>query len=186
MMNLKFYNGVTTVTGFCIEKICQPKVILPLNIDLDKNYLFAGNHIYWADPILVVYALDQLPINFMAKKELFENFLLKYVMENLGAFPIDRGNNDLTAVKTAIKLLKEGHNVGIFPEGTRNKTLGEFKSGIPRIANIAKKEIIPFGISGNYTHNGNLTIKFGQPINFKDIDKNKQDEYLKEKVKELI
>lgn len=186
MKNLKFYNGVTSLTGFYIDKIYKPEVILPEHIDLDKNYLFAGNHVHWLDPALVVYALDKLPIHFMAKKELFENYLLRYIVENLGAFPIDRGNNDIKAVKTAIKLLKDGENIGIFPEGTRNKTLWEFKKGIPKIANIAKKEIIPFGISGEYKYNGNLTIKFGQPIDFKDIDKNKQDEYLKEKIKELI
>ena len=185
-MNLKFYNGVTKISGFVLEKGFHPTIIGAENIDPEKNYLFAGNHITWADPLLLVYALNQLPIHFMSKQELFNNKLLAYFLKELGAFPIDRGNNDLKAVKMAINLLKEGYNVGIFPEGTRNKELGEFKSGIPRIATIAKKEIVPFGISGDFKINGNLTIKIGEPINFQGMKKDEQDKYLIEKIKQLI
>ena len=186
MENIKFYNSIIKLSNTYIKLVYNPVIIGRDNIDDNKNYLFAGNHINWKDPALLIYGVDGNLINFMAKKELFDNKLLSPIVTRLGAFPIDRENGDMKAVKTAVNLLRNDHNVGIFPEGKRNNSLGDFKSGVPRIALMGNKEIIPFGISGEYIHNGNLTLVFGKPINFKGIKKNEADEILKEEVKSLI
>ena len=186
MENIKFYNSIIKLSNTYIKLVYNPVIIGRDNIDDNKTYLFAGNHTNWKDPALVIYGVDGNLINFMAKKELFDNKLLNPIVTRLGAFPIDRENGDMKAVKTAVNLLKNDHNVGIFPEGKRNNSLGDFKSGVPRIALMGNKEIIPFGISGEYKHNGNLTLVFGKPINFKGIKKNEADEILKEEVKSLI
>jgi len=57
----------------------------------------------------------------MAKEELFRIPLVSSFIKSLGAFPVKRGKGDVGAIKTALKLLEEGHIVGIFPEGTRLK-----------------------------------------------------------------
>lgn len=186
MKNLKFYNSIVKITNSYMKLMYDPIIIGKERIEKEKNYLFAGNHVDWKDPALLIYGLDGGYVNFMAKKELFENKLLKMVMINMGAFPIDRNANDINAVKTAVNMLKKGNNVGIFPEGTRNKELGEFKSGVPRIALMGKCEIVPFGISGNYKHNDELILQFGKPIDFNGINKKEADECLFEEVKSLI
>ena len=75
--------------------------------------------------------------------------------------------------------------MGIFPEGTRNDNLGNFKSGVPKISTIANKEIIPLGIKGKYKKN-KLVLHIWESINFKNIDKKNQDEYLRNTIKHLI
>lgn len=81
--------------------------------------LFCPNHTSNADPLVIA---SVLPINsrlhFMGKAELFENRFLNWFFRKLGGFPVDRGGADITAVKTAIKVLKDGDNLMIFSEGT--------------------------------------------------------------------
>ena len=71
------------------------------------------------DPVLIGICL---PINyrlhFMAKEELFQNRLFGRILRALGAFPVNREGADIQAVKTAMKVIHEGENLLIFPEGT--------------------------------------------------------------------
>lgn len=186
MENLKFYERVKTLTDLIIEKHYNPLIIGKKNIP-NNNFIIISNHIDWKDPALLLYAIDN-QIKFMTKKEAFENRLVKWFIENMGSFPIDRNNMDLAAIKYTVKLLKEGNTVGIFPEGTRskNKELLPFKSGIPGIARLSKTDILPCGISGEYKKNGNLTLNIGKPINYKEFKKTEENEYLREQVKSLI
>lgn len=70
------------------------------------------------------------PINFMAKSSLFKIPVIRYVVKKYGAFPVDRENVDLSAIKNSLKTLKSNKILGIFPEGTRVKN-GLTKEGIP-------------------------------------------------------
>ena len=90
---------------------------------------------------------------------------------------------------TALRLLKEENILGIFPEGTRNKTnaiILPFREGATRLAIRSKKPIIPFGISGKYRIGGGITIRFGEAIDFNRLSVENHNEYLETKVKELI
>ena len=62
-------------------------------------------------------------------------------------FPVDREGNDVQSVKTALKVLKDGHVLGIFPEGTRSKSqeLLPFHNGPVTLAHRQKVPIVPFG-----------------------------------------
>ena len=110
--------------------------------------------------------------------------------EKAGAFPINRESIDLAAVKNAIRLLKDNNIVVIFPEGTRNnkEEMLPFKKGIASISMISNSKVIPFGISGDYKFRSKPTIEFGEAIDFKkeNISKDEADNYLQEKVKNLI
>lgn len=81
--------------------------------------LLCPNHTSDVDPLIITAAL---PVNsrlhFMGKAELFQNPLLNWFFRKLGGFPVQRGGSDITAVKTAIQVLKDGDNLMIFPEGT--------------------------------------------------------------------
>ncbi len=84
-----------------------------------SGVLLCPNHTSNADPLVIASAL---PINFrlyfMGKAELFRNPLLNWFFRKLGGFPVERGGTDITAVKTAIQVLKNGDNLMIFSEGT--------------------------------------------------------------------
>lgn len=86
-------------------------------------------------------------INYMAKKELFEGKFIGGLFKRLGGIPVDRQMADLAAYKSAIKVLKEGKPLGIFPEGTRNKQdeaeMQEIKSGAIVFASKTGSPIIP-------------------------------------------
>ena len=185
--NIKFYNGVKKVVGGPMKLFFDVRVSGLENIP-DENYILAGNHKSMWDIILLATSIPT-NIRFMAKKELFDNALLESFFSKAGAFPVDRDNIDINAIKTSLKLLKEGETIGIFPEGTRNKTKAitlPFKEGVTRIASKTKKVIVPFGIDGEYKLGKQINLKIGEPIDMTIIDKEHQTEYLEEKVKELI
>ena len=108
--------------------------------------LFVCNHFRAIDPgfIAKVYSDD---IYFLAKKELFRNKLLSRILKKFGAIPIDRQNPEIKSMLTVVKVLKEGHKLTIFPEGTRNKSgtdmLQPLHSGSAVFAAKAKCPIVP-------------------------------------------
>ncbi|MBQ5535902.1 MAG: 1-acyl-sn-glycerol-3-phosphate acyltransferase, partial [Oscillospiraceae bacterium] len=79
-----------------------------------------ANHASAWDPLLICLALPRsMPIRIMAKKELMEIPFIGWIIKKLGAFGVDRGHSDLNAVKTAIKAVRDGESLLVFPEGTR-------------------------------------------------------------------
>ena len=99
-------------------------ILHPVSVEgLEKlpqsGVLLCPNHASNWDPVLVAL---QLPKNYrlhiMAKESLFHNPILGWVLRKVGAFPVSRGNSDIQSVKTAIKVLKSGDNLLVFPEGT--------------------------------------------------------------------
>lgn len=163
------------------------------NIPKSEGYIVCGNHTKALDPILLGITLPDR-IYFMAKHELFENRYLKALLNALGAYPIKRGEPDLKSIKTSLKLLQNNKNIGIFPEGTRNKT-GELKAepGIAMLAIKSRTTILPVSIKTNYKIFEKTRIIIGDVINLSDyFDKKlKNDDYINisldimKKIKEL-
>lgn len=116
------------------------------NYDPDCLVLCANHTSNW-DPVLAAVALPK-QVHYMAKIELFKIPLLRSLIRALGAFPVDRGARDLTAIKTAYGLIADKKMVGIFPEGTRNLS-GELeaKAGVVTIAVKTDAKIQPLYIS---------------------------------------
>lgn len=108
--------------------------------------VLCANHSHWIDPVLVVFALPKgYLMRIMAKKQLFEKPLVAKVLKKLGAFPVDRGHSDIIAVKTAIRSLKDGSSLLIFPEGTRVEEPGAVdpKGGAAMIAIRSGVSMLP-------------------------------------------
>lgn len=184
--NIKFYSGIKKVLNVPFKLLYNP-VINGLENIPRSPYILAGNHKSMLDIVLLMTSIDD-EVHFMAKKELFDNFLIKKIFEKMGAFPVDRDGTDIGALKTAFSILKNNEVLGIFPEGTRNKTdeiLLPFKDGVTRIAAKTKTLIVPFGIAGKYKRNS-LFLNIGSPIEMNDYDKNIRTEVLEESVKKLI
>ena len=103
------------------------RLIFPLDVR-GKEYLtedavvLCPNHSSALDPVLLACAMRyDVPLRIMAKKQLMEIPMLGWFLGKMGAFGVDRGNSDISAIKTSIRCLREGWKLMIFPEGTRVK-----------------------------------------------------------------
>ena len=127
--------------------------------------LLCPNHASNWDPVLVAL---KVPVNYrlhiMAKKELFCNKIFDWVLRKLGAFPVDRGEGDIEAVKTALKAIKSGDNLLIFPEGTRVEHEGALpaKGGVAVIGIRSGAQFVPVYVEGNKRLFRRTRIIFGQ------------------------
>ena len=165
-MNL--YSFAKTVVFSALKPIYRFEVIGKENFPKDGGILLCSNHIHALDPP-VVGILAPRPVHFMAKAELFNVPLLKGILPGVNAFPVKRGLSDRDALRTAIKLLKEGSVVGLFPEGTRSKdgTLGKGFSGAGFFALRGEANVVPCAIIGPYKAFKKLKVVYGEPIDIK-------------------
>lgn len=116
------------------------------NIPAEGGVVLCCNHMSNLDPTTMA-GFVRRPVRYIAKKELFEKRWSAKLLSALGAFPVDRQTTDMKALKTAIKLLKNGEALGIFAEGTRVKE-GEAKA--------AKAGCCPFCTERGSTHCAHL------------------------------
>lgn len=102
----------------------------------------------------------------MAKKELFSNFIMSYLLHKAGAFPVDRENADYGAIKKAYQLLREGEILGLFPEGSRSKSgnVQKAHSGAALIAVRSGAPILPVAVKGPYRLFKPVHIYIGCPF----------------------
>lgn len=153
----KFFRETTRVISKLIYKIeFENKEAL----NRDGAYVLVANHKHNFDPIIISFATNR-EINYMAKAELFKTKIGKWVFESIKCISVDRNKNDITAIKKALRVLKNGEILGVFPEGTRveKREDGDVKSGAVLIASKAKVNIIPVAISGNYKLFSKINIK---------------------------
>lgn len=149
----------------------NPKIINSKVIPKDGNILIVGNHKHVFDQCSIIISTKRI-IHFMAKKEYFEG-KLAWFFKITGCISVDRNTHDGKAKNIAIKVLKNGGAIGLFPEGTRNKTnnklLLDFKYGTVSMANKTNSIIIPYAITGDYKFRSkNLMIRFGTPFKAND------------------
>ena len=144
------------------------------NLPKDNAYIAASNHLSALDPPLVCSVLNKGGA-FMAKKELFDNPLLRWWLNWLGAFAVDRENLSISTIKTAIQIKKTGWVLGIFPQGTRQDP-GKITNVTKGFANLARKTkcgILPIGIVGTdkkakIPFTGKIIVKIGKLIPYSD------------------
>ena len=165
---MKPFNPFFTVVYYVARALVS--VLFPADVEgLDRlprnGALLCPNHSSNWDPILVAL---RLPVNYrlhiMAKKELFCNKVFDWVLRKLGAFPVDRGEGDIEAVKTALKAIKSGDNLLIFPEGTRVEHEGALpaKGGVAVIGIRSGAQFVPVYVEGNKRLFRRTRIIFGQ------------------------
>lgn len=135
------------------------------NIPKEGRLIICSNHIGLTDPVLIT-AIIPRKLNYMAKKELFENKFLGFAIIRLGAFPVDRDTSGLSAIKTAIRLLKQDKVFAMFPEGTRSKEENNkgAKPGLSMISIKSKSPIIPIHIDTQYKIFKEIKVNIGKPI----------------------
>lgn len=134
-----------------------------------EPFLIVCNHYSYYDPTIISLTV-QRPVAYLAKKELFDESAFGKLITFLGAIPINREKPGPSSIKRIKEVLKAGWPVGIFIEGTRNKsreTLSKLESGAAFIAKLGGGlTVLPLGIRGGNQVFGPLEVRVGTPIKF--------------------
>ena len=140
------------------------------NIPKKGSVILAGNHKGNIDALLML-AGPKRVVHMMAKKELFNNKIKNWFFRSMGCISVDRSIHDDIAKNEAINVLNNGNIIGIFPEGTVNKSkdiILPFKYGAVSFAKKTKSYIVPFSITGEYKlFRGKIRITYGDAYKVK-------------------
>jgi 1-acyl-sn-glycerol-3-phosphate acyltransferase len=136
----------------------------------EGSCILAMNHTSNFDPLMVGTHTPR-KMYIMAKEELFANRFFAWIITEMGAFPIKRGQADLKSLKHSLKILEEGKIFSIFIEGTRSKTgeMQEPKKGIGFLVKKSGAPVIPtyvYGAKRGWFQPAGVV--FGPPVTFKD------------------
>ncbi len=127
------------------------RLVHPERLAAGRGCVVAANHESFAD-ILVLLASLPLPVRFLAKRTIFRVPVLGWSIRAAGFVPVDRGDRarGTTAVEAALKLLKAGRCLIVFPEETRTRTGGllPFKPGAALLALRSGAPLLPLGVAG--------------------------------------
>ena len=181
--NKTMYSIYKYILGIIFIIYYRPKFINKEYIPKEGPVIIAGNHIHLFDQCLPILSTNRM-IHYMAKREYFDG-KMAWFFKSAGCISVDRNNkeNAKNATKEAKELLKKGCAVGIFPEGTRNKTnelLLPFKMGAVKMAKETNSTIVPFVITGKYKFwNNNLKVTFLKPFKVDDMSLESANEYLR-------
>lgn len=182
------YKICKVIYTILLKIIFRPKVIGKENIPNDGSLIFAGNHKHAVDPTLVMSSTNRI-VHYMAKEELFKG-LHGIIFKKIGLIKIYRNKSNPHAIIEAENILKEGGTIGVFPEGTRNRTENEllkFKHGTVVIAKKTNTKILPFAIKGKYRiFRKGVVIEFGKPIDVSKMEIEEANEYLRNEVLKLL
>ena len=144
-------------------------------IPKDGGFLIASNHISALD-VLSIAATSPRQITFIAKKELFSVPVLGWIIKYLGAVKLDRGGNDIGAIRTSINQLENGKIVAIFPQGHRYPSVDPAttptKNGASMIAYHSKSDVLPVYIQTKKAKFGlfkRTDVFYGNPIPYSEL-----------------
>lgn len=182
------YSFLKVIYSILLKILFNPKVYGVENIPEGEGIILAGNHKCFIDPVVVMNSTKRR-VYFMAKAEVFKG-PIGWIFKRIGLIKVDRSKNNPLAVIEAEKILKNGEVLGIFPEGTRNKTDKEilrFRYGTVSIAKRANVKIVPFAIKGVYkVFRSNLQIEFGKPIDVINLEIEEANKLLENEVINLL
>jgi 1-acyl-sn-glycerol-3-phosphate acyltransferase len=144
------------------------------NIPAEGGVLVVSNHQSHLDPPLVGVGCPRI-MNYLARDTLFKFAPFGRLIHSVGAIPIDREGVGLSGIKEALKRLKRGEMVLIFPEGTRTRDgqIAPFRPGFTALAVRSKAAILPVAIDGAFAafprtskwpRPGRIRVHYGKPI----------------------
>jgi 1-acyl-sn-glycerol-3-phosphate acyltransferase len=140
-------------------------------VPMEGGLVVACNHFSWIDPPVLGAAVPRT-LYFMAKVEAHRVPGLGQLMRSFGAFSVRRGESDRDAVRTMRELVREGHALGLFAEGTRQRSgvPGPVQPGAAMVAINEDAPVICAAIYGSYEWRlGNfspVSLAWGTPMSF--------------------
>jgi 1-acyl-sn-glycerol-3-phosphate acyltransferase len=128
--------------------------------------ILAANHVSYFDPPALACGLKR-PVRYMAKEQLFRIPILGTIVRWCYAYPVDRSRGDVGAIKRSVEVLRAGAAVGIFPEGTRNKSgTIEAQGGVALLHKLSGAPIVPAYIAGtaSWRRFRRIQVVYGEPF----------------------
>ena len=167
----------------------NPKIINKEAIPKDGTILIVGNHKHIMDQCSVIVSTKRI-IHYMAKKEYFDG-KMAWFFKATGCISVNRSIHDDEAKGLALDVLNDGGAIGLFPEGTRNKTndklLLDFKFGTVSMASKSNATIVPYAVTGDYKFRSkNLMIRFGKPFKIGKMSLEEANERLHKEIEKLM
>lgn len=170
MTVVTLYTVAKTMVKLALTPVYRIQVLGLEHFPKEGGVLLCANHIDNLDPP-VVGITSKRPVRFMAKEELFKTKWTGKLMRGLNAFPVKRGMSDREALRSGLKMLKEGQVLGLFPEGTRSKNgqLGKGLSGAGFFALRTDAAVVPCAVIGPYKIGRKLKVVYGPPIDMSEL-----------------
>ena len=171
-MSLRFYRFAKVLCNVVCKLWFKLEYYGMENLPKDRGYILVGNHQSYWDPVMMGLKLDTT-LTFMANEKLFHKPVLAPVIRGLGAFPVNLKKPDMTAIRTAKKVVKDGKVLALFPEGTRSHDgkLLKIKGGVIYIASVTGEDVVPVCIT--YQNGGKfrsrILIRYGEVIPNREI-----------------
>lgn len=181
------YRFLVSIVSVLVKLIYRVKINGIENLKDDQPFIISANHIHIFDPVILA-TLTKRQIFFLSKKELFEKKLFAKVFGKLGVIPIDRDNTDIKAIKSCFRVIRDGNILGIFPEGTRVKTvdINNMKKGVALIALKNKVNILPIHIEGTYRIFSKITVDIYPMIEINNFENMEDSEAIDKLTEELF
>jgi|SRR5579862_1006712 len=165
-MNPRLYDRASGTIRFFMKLVFRARAYGTENVPMSGPLIVACNHVSYLDPPGMGCFCPRR-ISYMAKKELFDIPLLGPAIAAVGAYPVDRAGSAKAAIKRSLEVLEAGGTVGIFPEGTRNRT-GEVRpqTGVALLASLANAPVVPACIVGSerVMRFPQIKVAFGPPM----------------------
>ena len=181
------YRFLVSIVSVLVKLIYRVKINGIENLKDDQPFIISANHIHIFDPVILA-TLTKRQIFFLSKKELFEKKLFAKFFGKLGVIPIDRDNTDIKAIKSCFRVIRAGNILGIFPEGTRVKTvdINNMKKGVALIALKNKVNILPIHIEGTYRIFSKITVDIYPMIEINNFENMEDSEAIDKLTEELF
>lgn len=183
------YSISKIVLGFIFKLYYNPIIVGKEVIPKNGPIIIAGNHKHLFDQCLTILSTKRC-IHYMAKREYFDNKKIAWFFKGTGCISVDRSTKDPKAKEKALNILKQNGAIGIFPEGTRNKTpelLLPFKFGAVSMSKKTDATIVPFAITGDYVFRSkNLKITYGTPFKVGEMSLEEANDKLYKEIEKLL
>lgn len=186
-MKYSLYKFLRPIIRVLMKFFFRIEYVNKKNIPRNGSYILVGNHKSNFDCAIVIASVDKV-VHFLAKKELIDS-KLGFFFRWMGIIPVDRKKRNKEAMNSAREVLNNKGVIGIFPEGTFNKTeyvIMPFKMGTVKLAYDTNASIVPFAIVGDYKLFRKTKIIFGKPYKIKTIDLKGENITLMNKVIRLM
>ena len=152
-MKTWFFHPGSAIAGWLLRVVGGARVEGLEHVPRNGPFILVANHRSLADPPIIGWAVGHRVgrvVHFMAKEEMRSWPIIGWLAERSGVFWVRRGEGDRSAQRAALRLLREGRPIAIFPEGTRSRDgkLGEAKPGAALLAIRSGAPLLPVGIAG--------------------------------------
>ena len=182
------YKFFKPILGLVFKLYYHPTIIGKENIPKEGAIIVAGNHKHVMDQCGPILAAKR-PIHYMAKKEYFDG-KFAWFFKMMGCISVNRQIHDEKEKEEAMNVLTDNKALGIFPEGTRNKTdafLLPFKFGCVSMAKKSDAYIVPFSVTGDYKFRSkNLVYRIGKPFKVTNMELDEANKKLEKVIGNLM